>query len=198
MVQIITSLGSQFGLAVAGGVCGAVLNNLTMVIRDWVTKTDNGKLAALHIALTLEQYASDCLDPIQDLENFGSPQGSGREPSGRIPNLAEYPPGVDWRSFGIRSTCAAFEFRVSVQHAQACSYNVWTYDGVHAAWGYAATKSAELGKTALIVARRLRSEFGLPASRKHDDFDIEGFFRNEIAKTEAHKAANRSLLKELN
>lgn len=197
MPQVVTSLGAQFGLAVAGGLCGAVLNHLITELRDYMGRRRSGQLAALQIALTLEQYASDCLDPIYDLANFGSSMGSTREPSGHVPVLAEYPTGVDWKSFGIKCTSDAFEFRVSVQHAQGYLFNVCEFDGAQSAWGYAALESAELGQKALLLATRLRLKFRLPVRRKHGDFDIEAVFREELEKAEAHKATNRSIMSEL-
>lgn len=193
MPQVVTSLGAQLGLAVAGGLCGALLNNFITVVRDCLGRADSRKLSALQIALTLEQYASDCLDPIYDLANFVSSMQSTREPSGHVPVLAEYPTGVDWKSFGIERTSDTFNFRVSVQRAQGYLSNAWEFEGTEAAWNYAALKAAALGQKAWQLSTKLRAEFGLPLCTVHGDFDIAAFFQEELTKAETRSTIQSEL-----
>jgi hypothetical protein len=170
-----------------GGVVGAILAQVFAYIRYVWNKRDEGRFAALSLALTLEAYASECTEPFFALSNYASSSGAWSAPTGTIPQLADYPQ-TNWRNLGMKHAITLLNYRVVTQSARSYVESVAETDGRQGAWTDAADKGLELGAEAMRIAKELRSSFKLPPADILNDFDIGEFFKRELANISAQKA----------
>jgi hypothetical protein len=152
---------AQFGTAVLGGAVGAVLTQAATFLRDWLNKREDGKFTALMLALALEDYASECTEPIFVLSNFVSSHHSTEEPSGSVPSLPVFAEKTNWRSIGVDHASSVLGFRVKVGTAHSALRDTWQFGGPASTWGSAADTAVELGAAALQIAGQLRAAFKL-------------------------------------
>lgn len=186
------SIAAQFGFAVAGGVCGAVLTQAATFLRDWLNKAEDGRFTALTLALALEDYATRCSEPIFALSTYVDTNYGTPEPSGAVPGLPEFAEKTNWRSIGVQHASAVLGFRVRVDSVNGALHDTWFHEGKVSAWGEAADSAVELGASALEIADRLRLAFKLPAAQSHDGhFNPRKFFSQRLAQLQNRRAANR-------
>lgn len=188
---------SQFGLAVAGGACGAALTQAATFLRDWLNKGEEGKFTALTLALSLEDYAERCTEPHFTLDNYVSSKQSTQEPTGSVPSLPEFSDKTNWRSIGVDHASRVLGFRVRVKSAQNRLSDVWQFEGPVSAWGAAADDGIELGAAALDVATRLRAGFRLPERLAQASFDADEWFAEHLADVQKRRAATQLQMAEM-
>ena len=132
---------SQILTGLLGAVVGSILTQLFTFFRYIWNKKDEGRFAALSLALTLEAYASECTKPFYDLSNYASSSGASSEPAGNVPQLMEYPQ-TNWRNLGMKHAITLLNYRVIVQSARSYVEGVADFDGTQGAWAEAAEKGS--------------------------------------------------------
>jgi hypothetical protein len=181
-------MAGEWGTALLGGTVGAFLTQLATVGRDAWNRRRDGKFTALLLALALEDYASECTDPIFELSNFDPRHGGAPEPSGSLPALPPFSDKTDWRSLGVELSAAVLALRVHVATAHGSLANTHQYEGRTSAWGEASSSAIELGSEALGVAKRLRARFKLPPLEISTRFDIVAFYAENIVALQKQRA----------
>ncbi len=155
---------------------------------DWLNKQEDGKFTALMLALALEDYASECTEPIFVLSNFVSSHHSTEEPSGSVPSLPVFAEKTNWRSIGVDHASSVLGFRVKVGTAHSALRDTWQFEGPASTWGSAADTAVELGAAALQIAGQLRAAFKLGPADRQEGFDPQTFFSDRLADLKTRRA----------
>lgn len=132
---------------------------------DASARAKEAAFAALDLADALERYALACAHVVSD--NGAALRYRDEDPRAEVwtnvPDLADFPSGIDWRALGVRETSEVRHFRSEVELAKvrlnAASDHLDGEDLVEDA----ADQAANLGKRAWQIAVELRTGHGLPA-----------------------------------
>lgn len=172
----------------ASGITGAALTQVAVSVRDaWVHRSE-GKVTALLMALTLEEYASRCAH--FHSENREWDYGTGPNHSD-VPKLADYPDKTNWRALGVKLASSVLQLRVSYVNASIrISYQ--QPFGEHNVISEAEEMCLELGIEALKAAALLRSDKRLPPIPADG---VRGYFDKAKADRDQRDAEFREKMK---
>ncbi len=153
-------------IALGAGFASAVFNR----IAAWWDRKKNDKQSATYLALRLsvllEAFAIECADTIIDIEFSRGYANEDMFHKYRLPNLAIYPDGEEWRVLSAELAAKALTFTNEVMLGRQClsgadaTYDLHANDVQH--HRDRLNIIAERGLGAWTIASALRGRYGLP------------------------------------
>jgi hypothetical protein len=174
--------------AVGAGIGSAIVQGGYTLYKDHRAKQDHAVYLALRIAVTLEAYASSCLDLIfRNSSMQDPPDRPYPDWDGGLPELPNYPEDLEgWRSMKRELVARALNFRNKIDGSQGLLNSAAEFgngeDLIHEIDEQAASRGIEAWE----IATSLRKEYSLMPSEVI--FDYPSVLRSRLAEAIATKA----------
>lgn len=193
--------------AASSSLAVAVLTQLFSIGRENLAHRTDQRLSALHVALALESYASECARVLGDKETFIDNQGHHGQDWTTIPALPDWPSAIDWKRLGIKNTEKVFALRVDVETAKAKISDQYDFDPPDGGDASVIDDATRLGLRALSLATAIRIKARLdppvtsewPIGRYFEERrdDRAGKLQQRLADAEARRLVVPPLLEDL-
>ena len=197
------------------GLCAAIIVQGFVWLREARQEQKTQKKEATYLAVRvtciLDEYVNKCVEVVQDdgTDNMGFPlhTDKGQEhypPTVKLPDPPQFPNDVDWKSIDADLMYRILTMPNTVNEANNYLKFIRSeyahfpdYTEVHEArWG----EYAKIGLEGIAIADVLRETYQLPDkdyTKRHDDWNPQGLFKEKIAIVEKRQKENEARAKEL-
>lgn len=144
--------------AASSSLAVAVLTQAFTICREKLAHRADQRFSALHIALALESYGSECAHVLGDKETFISSDGHHGQDWATIPSLPDWPAAIDWKRLGIKNTEKAFALQVEIAAAKAKISDQYDFDPPDGGDGSVIDDAIGFGLRAFMLAADIRAK----------------------------------------
>ncbi|NQE64527.1 hypothetical protein E1H18_4783 [Caulobacter sp. RHG1] len=166
------------------GLLAAALTQLATFLRDYLTKSEQGRTSAMFVTLALENFAAVALYRAEQIELFNGSAGTMGEPYVGVPAFPDFPPTTDWRAIGAKLSMKVLSGQGAVTAAQT------KLDGILAVTDASHTaddtriECVRVGYKLLTVAGEVRARFKLGRREHGGRFDLHAQYERRLPDVE--------------
>lgn len=173
----------------AGGLTGAVLNQIWNEARASFSERRDGKLTAMLLAAELDAYVFACAERRQDIKNSDSSDGEFGRAWRTIPELPVFSDKTNWRALGMELTQQIVRFRAVILVRNKGLEAIWEVADSDAVTSEASDLCVKTGLEAIKFATALRAKHKIKPAQAEDQWDAPAYLATEWIEIQDRKRA---------
>ncbi|VWX54547.1 hypothetical protein [Novosphingobium sp. 9U] len=161
--MLIPSNTTLFALLVGSGVVAALITQIATFLLSKLQRTRQGRYIALRSALAIEEFGSDCLVVIYEIEGYEEDESWGKQHV-TLPRLTSFPEDDEgWRALPPTLAHRLLSFAPKIRNEQRNIDFYWQNTEPDDATTACSKAALALGCDADLLGRDIRQEMKLPS-----------------------------------